>query len=183
MEGKVILKTPEKWIELLSDLNLAHVFDNCSFEFSTAHLRHPSLRGVYTSYRELRPVHEKTRGSQFMGYRINVASTQGSEGEVTDLDSVSPMIVPNPVHIDFRLSQERDLAFTLDFLRKFNDVGYRPDSPHDGLYSHVFGNRNHIASVTMGHQSTTLFRDAEKWFSQQHLDQLVEKYGVFNAEE
>lgn len=182
MEGKIILKTPKKWTELLSDLNLAHVFDDCYLELSTAHLHHPSLKGVYTSYGGLRPVHDRTT-SQFKGYEVRVESRTGSEGEVMDLDSFSPVIVPNPMHIDFELRQERDLAFALDFLRKFNDVGYRPDSLHRGLYFQVWSNRDHITSVTMGHQSTTLFRDAKKWFSQQDLELLVEKYGIFNAEE
>lgn len=177
-----MLKTPEEWTELLSDLTLAHVFDDCYLELSTAHLHHPSLKGVYTSYRELRPVHGKTT-SQFKGYEIHVESTQGSVGEVMDLDSFSPVIVPNPVSIDFKLYQERDLGFALDFLHRFNDVGYRPDGPQEGLYFHVWSNRDHIASVTMGHQSTTLFRDAKKWFSQKHLERLVAKYGIFDTEE
>lgn len=179
MEGKVILKTPEKWTGLLSDLNLAHVFDDCSFELSTAHLQHPSLKGVYTKYGRLRPIYEE---SIFKGYDIRVESTPG-EGEVMDLDSFSPVIVPNPVHMSFELFQKRDLTFALDFLRIFNDAGYKLDSPHSGLYLHVWVSRNHVASVTMGHQSTTLFRDGKKWFSERDLELLVEKYGIFNAEE
>jgi len=176
MAESLILKTPENWSGLIMD-----VAGNTEWEIlelSAAHIHNPGLGGVYTSFRELRSVWDH---GEFKGYRVDVKSGIGREGDVMKVDSLSPAIILNPVSIDFQLHQRRDLDFAVDLLGKFNAAGYVSERPSSGLRLSIYTGSDrgdYLYSVTMGHEFTHLSHHEDRAPPQDIIDRLRSKYEI-----
>src|SRR3989344_3247171 len=97
MEDKISFSTPENWAQFLRGLELHKLPFGNPVEISAAHLHNPSLQGVYTEYRSFLGFYDE---SKKFGYRVHI--TSGGEGRIMGLDSVAPVIIPNPVFINFK---------------------------------------------------------------------------------